>query len=213
MPVDSRFALTTEDLGTLDRLAQNLIEIHLKLNVLKKRKPPRNCLLKTQESAQIAIKVFPKNSVATTWLVSPLIDPGFSRLLTILGRCGKAWCFICEADWENIIRLGGAAHALTCIYNPSHVRKRPDQIAAEKARALEAVHGGQISDELRQAKEHHQEERRATMRPLALEAAEKRMKEMKEAQKPDTHTPLKKRKVALKPAWEEGGHARKPFGG
>lgn len=132
-------------------------------------------------------------------------------LLTVLGRCGKAWCFVCEADWENIIRLGGQAHARHCVYHPEHVRKRPDELNAERNRTLEAVHGGAVSEVLQQARAEHQEKRRATIRPLALEAAEKRMQEMKETQKEDVSTVAKKRKVVLKPAWEEGGIARRPF--
>lgn len=95
------------------------------------------------------------------------------------------------------------------------MRKRPDELNADRARALHAIHGGEVSDELRQAREEFQTKRREAIRPLALEAAEKRMQEVKKNTKAEEKAVAasKKRKVNLKPAWEEGGHARKAFGG
>jgi hypothetical protein len=50
------------------------------------------------------------------------------------------------------------------------------------------------------------------MRPLAAEAAEKRMKEMREGQKDDQAAAApKKRKINLKSPWEEGGNSRRAF--
>lgn len=129
----------------------------------------------------------------------------------MLCRCGKAWCFVCEADWENILRLGGPAHARHCIYHPDHVRKGGKELEADRHRALHAVHGGEVSEELRAAQLEAQDIRRKQIREEALKATQKRLEDMKETKKEEKPTPPKKRKPNLKPAWEEGGHARRPF--
>jgi hypothetical protein len=99
------------------------------------------------------------------------------------------------------------------MYNPNFVRKRPDQIAAEKDRAFEAVHGGTVSKELRDAREEFQANRRAAIRPKALEAAEKRMQEMNKLEKgkKEERQEAKKRKVLLKAPWEESAVIKKTF--
>ena len=102
------------------------------------------------------------------------------------------------------------------MYHPDSVNKSADQLAAEKQRALHAVHGGEVSEELQNAREKMQKERAIQIRQNALRAVlvraetEKKNKEDPTQNKP---APAKKRKVNLKPAWEEGGHARKAFGG
>lgn len=100
------------------------------------------------------------------------------------------------------------------MYNPNFVRKRPDQIEAEKNRALEAVHGGVVSEELKQAREEYQAVRRAAIRPKVLEAAEKRKQEMQDAErvKGMERKEAGKRRLPLKAPWEEGGAIKKTFG-
>ncbi len=72
------------------------------------------------------------------------------------------------------------------------------------------VHGGPISEALQQAREARNARIRAEVRPLAAEAAERRMKDQmwREKQKGNP-----KKKVKLMSAWEEGGTSRRGFGG
>ncbi|KAH7407170.1 hypothetical protein BKA64DRAFT_742850 [Cadophora sp. MPI-SDFR-AT-0126] len=95
-------------------------------------------------------------------------------------RCGQEWCFECLASWENIIRLGDTAHARHCSYHPDKVRLRSDQREANARNMAELVHGGPVSEALANARVAHNAKRRETLRPLALEAAEKRARAMKE---------------------------------
>ncbi|PVH69268.1 hypothetical protein DL98DRAFT_473979 [Cadophora sp. DSE1049] len=95
-------------------------------------------------------------------------------------RCGQEWCFECLASWENIIRLGATAHARHCSYHPDKVRLRSDQKEATARNMAELVHGGPVSEALANARVAHNAKRRETLRPLALEAAEKRARAMKE---------------------------------
>jgi hypothetical protein len=100
------------------------------------------------------------------------------------------------------------------MYHPDSVRKGTDQLNAERDRALHAVRGGEVSEELRIAREKHQEVRKKEIRENALRATIARAEVEKKNQKnEDKPAPAKKRKAMLKPAWEEGGHARKAFGG
>ncbi|KAL2072976.1 hypothetical protein VTL71DRAFT_10300 [Oculimacula yallundae] len=95
-------------------------------------------------------------------------------------RCGEAWCWECLTSWENILRIGATAHARHCTYHPDKVRIRRDQTDASARNMAELVHGGPVSEALANAREQHNTKRREKMRPLALEAAEKRAKAAKE---------------------------------
>jgi len=94
-----------------------------------------------------------------------------------IGRCGGEWCFECMASWENILRIGATAHAATCPNHPNRVQLRADQKLANEARILESVHGGKVSEVLQKARVERNARNRERIRPLALEAAERRAKE------------------------------------
>ncbi|KAF7904447.1 hypothetical protein EAF00_001781 [Botryotinia globosa] len=121
-------------------------------------------------------------------------------------RCGNSWCYLCGADWENILRLGGAAHGRNCPNNPdSHSRTRSQNLANETA-LTNLVHGRPVNEAQTRAKYAKQAARREAMRPLALAAAEQRMKEQALA-KSDSDFSNKsgppKKKTKLVSAWEE----------
>ncbi|PQE29386.1 ring finger protein [Rutstroemia sp. NJR-2017a WRK4] len=118
-------------------------------------------------------------------------------------RCGKAWCYQCSVDWENIIRMGNKAHTRTCPNHPDHFRLRKDQIAARQTQLTQLVHGGPVNEVLEQARAARNQERRVSMRPLAAAAAEARMKEQSAGGAGETKVLLKRKRVNLKPAWEE----------
>jgi hypothetical protein len=119
-------------------------------------------------------------------------------------RCGEEWCFVCMCNWENILRIGETAHALTCTYHPNRVQLRRDQKEAEANRMMLHVHGGEVSEALAQAREDLRRRRREAIRPLALKAAEERAKTAAEERQGMslTEQAKKKRKVKLVPAWE-----------
>jgi len=127
-------------------------------------------------------------------------------------RCGEEWCFVCMCSWENIIRIGPTAHASTCSYHPNRVQLRRDQLDAGQNRMMQLVHGGEVSEALAEAREELRRKRREMLRPLAAKAAEERMKKAAVEQKDMVPVEApKKKKIKLLPAWEEGGHAKKPF--
>ncbi|KAG4442144.1 hypothetical protein IFR05_002357 [Cadophora sp. M221] len=95
-------------------------------------------------------------------------------------RCGQQWCFECLASYENIMRIGETAHARHCSYHPDTIRLRADQKDASDRNMAELVHGGPVSEALAQARIQHNAKRREKLRPLALEAAQKRAQAMKE---------------------------------
>ena len=119
--------------------------------------------------------------------------------------CGKAWCFVCLASWENIMRIGPEAHGPTCDYHPRKRQKTKAQQAAGQAQMTESLLGAPASEALLKAREARNERVRADIRPKALEAAEARMKAERERAKEDVNQnpDSKKRKVRLLPAWEE----------
>ncbi|KAH7357236.1 hypothetical protein BKA65DRAFT_424111 [Rhexocercosporidium sp. MPI-PUGE-AT-0058] len=94
-------------------------------------------------------------------------------------RCGQEWCFECLTSWENIMRIGTTAHARHCSYHPDKVRLRADQEDASARNMAELVHGGPVSEALAKARVERNAKRREKLRPLALEAAEKRAQAMK----------------------------------
>ncbi|TGO37743.1 hypothetical protein BHYA_0090g00330 [Botrytis hyacinthi] len=121
-------------------------------------------------------------------------------------RCGNSWCYLCGADWENILRLGDAAHGRNCPNNPdSHSRTRSQNLANETA-LTNLVHGRPVNEAQTRAKYAKQAARREAMRPLALAAAEQRMKEQA-LTKSDSDSSNKsgppKKKTKLVSAWEE----------
>ena len=78
------------------------------------------------------------------------------------------------------MRIGDTAHARHCRYHPDKVRLRSDQMDASARNMAERVHGGPVSEALANARIAHSAKRREKLRPLALEAAEKRAQAMKE---------------------------------
>ncbi|KAJ8064808.1 hypothetical protein OCU04_007118 [Sclerotinia nivalis] len=118
-------------------------------------------------------------------------------------RCGKSWCYLCGVDWENIIRLGGTAHGRNCPNHPDSFKLSRNQISARETNLTQLVHGGPVNERLTKAKYAKQKQRRDEMRPLALAAAEQRMKDQaltKEKSPPSG--PPKKRAKLIAP-WEE----------
>lgn len=113
------------------------------------------------------------------------------------------------ASWENIIRLGPSAHAVTCSYHPNKKQMRRDQIDAIKDDMMQNVHGG-VSTALTEARKARNERVRKEVMPLAAAAAERRAQEAAaqrkemEAQKRAAEA---KRKADVKAAgqltWEE----------
>lgn len=120
------------------------------------------------------------------------------------------------ASYENLKRFGETAHAPTCSYHPNKVRASKYQEEATRDRMTQLVHGGPVSEALQQARQARNARIRAEVRPLALEAAEKRMKEAREQAKArelemkESNLP-KRRKTKLVPAWEEGGLTKRTF--
>lgn len=126
-------------------------------------------------------------------------------------KCGMAWCFGCRTDWENVIRLGGAAHSPWCEENPNRVPMSKSLREAHNMNMTKLVHGGDISEEARQAKATMQKRRAEAMRPQMLEAAEKRARLAQSHRLQHENIQIKKKKVNLQPPWEEGGTTRKSF--
>jgi len=97
------------------------------------------------------------------------------------------------------MRHGGTAHARTCIYHPDKVRVRKDQIEANKNMMTELVHGGTVNETTQRARDVRNETRRAAIRPLAAEAAERRM----QMNQPESAPGPKRKKVKLVAPWQE----------
>ncbi|KAF7874823.1 hypothetical protein EAF04_001997 [Stromatinia cepivora] len=118
-------------------------------------------------------------------------------------RCGKSWCYLCGVDWENIIRLGEAAHGRNCPNHPDSFKLSRNQISAREANLTQLVHGGPVNERLAQARYAKQKQRRDEMRPLALAAAEQRMKDqaLTKAESQPSGPPKKKAKLVA--PWEE----------
>ena len=123
------------------------------------------------------------------------------------------------AEWENIIRLGDTAHASWCNNHPNKVAKTKGQREADKNRMTELLHGRPITKEEKAARDGLQARRVEKMRPLLVEAAEKRMQAAKEQEEkvkmqmgssPEAKQPAKKKTKLIAP-WEEGGTKRMPF--
>lgn len=127
----------------------------------------------------------------------------------LLCRCGQEWCFECLASWDNIIRLGETAHARSCPFHPEHLGLGSRAREAEARRMAVLVHGGPVSDALAEARRERDRMRSAAVRPLAAEAAERRMKAAQEQPAApgllpsQGRPPTKKAKTKLTPAWEE----------
>ncbi|CZR69112.1 related to RING finger protein Dorfin [Phialocephala subalpina] len=117
-------------------------------------------------------------------------------------RCGHEWCYLCGTSYENMKRLGDEAHAPTCMYHPRRVQMRRDQERKVQGHLTELIHGGPVSETLERARGARNERVRAELRPKAAEAAERRMREMDQQNK-ENKVPEKKRRLNLKPAWEE----------
>lgn len=121
-------------------------------------------------------------------------------------RCGGEWCFECLASWENILRIGMTAHAPTCKSHPRRIQIRPDQKLANQARIFASVHGSMPSDAVQQARYQRDAKVRATIRPQALEAAERRAREAalaREAQEQTSNSHKKPKRTKLIAPWEE----------
>ncbi|CZT43930.1 uncharacterized protein RSE6_04042 [Rhynchosporium secalis] len=126
-------------------------------------------------------------------------------------RCGEAWCWECLASWQNILRIGLTAHARHCSNHPEPTRLLSSEKDARARTMAELVHGGPVSEALAKARDARNEKRRVLLRPLALEAAEKRA--MEEAgRKKEVGESLSgggngsgpaRKKVKLVQAWEE----------
>ncbi|KAB8300133.1 hypothetical protein EYC80_000363 [Monilinia laxa] len=94
----------------------------------------------------------------------------------MLCNCGNSWCYLCGADSENIIRYGPTAHSRNCPNNPDPHKLSQSQMEARETHLTQLVHGGPINERLNQARYARNAARREQMRPLALAAAEQRLK-------------------------------------
>lgn len=119
------------------------------------------------------------------------------------GRCGNEWCYVCGASYEKIKAIGEEAHAVHCMYHPRRVNMRRDQERAAQGQLTQMVHGGPISEALEQARGRRNERVRAELRPLAAQAAERRMREIDQQKKEEEKAGTKKRKLNLHAPWEE----------
>lgn len=81
-----------------------------------------------------------------------------------------------------------------------------NQKQSNAAKILESVHGGKVSDALLKARQDRNVRVREGIRPLALEAAEKRAKEealARGAEEGEQGRAKKQKKTKLVPSWEE----------
>ncbi|TEY71646.1 hypothetical protein BOTCAL_0089g00250 [Botryotinia calthae] len=120
-------------------------------------------------------------------------------------RCGKSWCYLCGVDWENIIRLGDSAHGRNCPNHPDSHKLSRGQILANQTALTNLVHGRPIDERQIRAKYAKQAARRDEMRPLALAAAEQRMKQqaLEKSDSDSSKSGPPKKKTKLVGAWEE----------
>jgi hypothetical protein len=112
------------------------------------------------------------------------------------------WCYVCGTSYENIKRRGEEAHAPTCTYHPRRVQMRRDQEQAVQGQLTALVHGGPVSETLERARGARNARVRAELRPLAAQAAERRMREMEQNRKEEKGVE-KKRRLNLHAPWEE----------
>jgi hypothetical protein len=104
------------------------------------------------------------------------------------------------------MRLGPEAHAPTCRNHPRRLQMTANQIAAGQAQLTGTVFGGPVSEALQQARDaRHQRVREEVrqMSALAALAAEQRRREQNEHQKEEDARAPKKRRLPLRPPWEE----------
>ncbi|KAF7927515.1 uncharacterized protein EAE98_005897 [Botrytis deweyae] len=120
-------------------------------------------------------------------------------------RCGNSWCYLCGVDWENILRLGDAAHGRNCPNHPDSYKRTRGQNLANETALTNLVHGRPVNEAQTRAKYAKQAARRETMRPLALAAAEQRMKEqaLAKSDSDSSKSGPPKKKTKLVSAWEE----------
>ncbi|CAD6439889.1 e353e3c9-b53f-4bfd-bbc3-6680492c8174 [Sclerotinia trifoliorum] len=118
-------------------------------------------------------------------------------------RCGKSWCYLCGVDWENTIRLGRTAHGRNCPNHPDSSKLSQNQISARETNLTQLVHGGPVNELLTKAKYAKQKQRRDELRPLALAAAEQRMKDEALAKRKSPTSGPAKKKAKLVAPWKE----------
>lgn len=118
-------------------------------------------------------------------------------------RCGKSWCYLCGVNWENIIRLGRTAHGRNCPNHPDSFKLSRNQISARETNLTRLVHGGPVNERLSKAKYARQKQMRDELRPLALAAAEQRMKDEALAKEKSLSSAPPKKRVKLVAPWEE----------
>ena len=158
------------------------------------------------EEAELSAKLLAKDKSK----ICPSCKQGITRIDGcdhLSCRCGQEWCYICLASWENILRMGNEAHAPHCDHHPRKMQKSKAQQAAAQVQMAETLLGGPASEALLRARTAKNERVRAELRPKAAEAAEARMKAMREAEKEKAkeggEPVMKKKHVKLLPAWEE----------
>ena len=106
------------------------------------------------------------------------------------------------------MRVGYEAHAPTCTYHPRKQQKSKSkaQQTAQQKQMTEMLLGAPASEALLRARGARNERIRVEIRPKVAEAAEARIKAMREEEKgndkEDEPAPKKKR-VKLQPAWVE----------
>ncbi|KAG4034259.1 hypothetical protein MFRU_003g02320 [Monilinia fructicola] len=116
-------------------------------------------------------------------------------------NCGNAWCYLCGADWENVIRHGPTAHGRNCPNHPDPYQLSQRQLEARETDLTRLAHGGPINERLNQARHARNAARREQMRPLALAAAEQRLKDQASKRENSGSPPRKKTKLVA--PWEE----------
>jgi len=153
----------------------------------------RNCVTRTEGCDHMTCKFSVSN---------------FLRYLLIAfeGRCGNEWCYLCGTSYEEIKRRGEEAHAPTCIYHPRKVNTRRDAEQRMQGQLTQLVHGGPVSEALEKARGKRNERVRAELRPLAAQAAERRMREMEQQEKEkkkEKRGEQKRPRLNLHAPWEE----------
>ncbi|RAL67589.1 hypothetical protein DID88_008342 [Monilinia fructigena] len=91
--------------------------------------------------------------------------------------CGHSWCYLCGADSENIIRHGPTAHSRNCPNHPDPHKLSQSQMKAHETHLTQLAHGRPINERLYQARYARNAARREQMRPLALAAAEQKLRD------------------------------------
>lgn len=88
------------------------------------------------------------------------------------------------------------------MYHPRRIQTPRNQEATVQGQLTQLVHGGPISETLEKARSRRNERVRAELRPLAAQAAERRMREMEQNRKEEKGGE-KKRRLNLHAPWEE----------